>query len=42
MIDVALSEPVDLLRELESRCDLEFRVRRASDDEIVLDVGDAA
>jgi hypothetical protein len=38
MIDVALSEPVDLLRELESRCDLELKVRRASDDEIVLDV----
>ena len=40
-IDVALSEPVDLLRELESRCDLEFRVRRASDEELVLDVDDA-
>lgn len=39
-IDVALSEPVDLLRELEQRCDLEFRVRSAADDEIVLDVGD--
>ena len=40
-IDVALSEPVDLLRELEERCDLEFKVRSAADDEIVLDVGDA-
>lgn len=40
-IDVALSEPVDLLRELEERCDLEFKVRSTSDDEIVLDV-DAA
>ncbi len=39
-IDVALSEPVDLLRELEQRCDLEFKVRAAADDEIVLDVGD--
>ena len=39
-IDVALSEPVDLLRELEQRCDLEFKVRSAADDEIVLDVGD--
>lgn len=39
-IDVALSEPVDLLRELEERCDLEFKVRSAADDEIVLDVGD--
>jgi len=37
-IDVALSEPVDLLRELEERCDLEFKVRSAADDEIVLDV----
>lgn len=40
-IDVALSEPVDLLRELEERCDLDFKVRSAADDEIVLDVGDA-
>ena len=37
-IDVALSEPIDLLRELEERCDLEFKVRSAADDEIVLDV----
>ncbi len=37
-IDVALSEPVDLLKELEERCDLEFRVRSTADDEIVLDV----
>lgn len=37
-IDVALSEPVDLLRELEERCDLEFKVRSSADDEIVLDV----
>lgn len=37
-IDVALSEPVDLLRELEERCDLEFEVRSTSEDEIVLDV----
>ena len=37
-IDVALSEPVDLLRELEENCDLDFRVRSRSDDEIVLDV----
>ncbi len=40
-IDVSLSEPVDLLRELEERCDLDFKVRSAADDEIVLDVGDA-
>lgn len=37
-IDVALSEPVDLLKELEERCDLEFQVRSTADDEIVLDV----
>jgi hypothetical protein len=37
-IDVALSEPVDLLKELEERCDLEFKVRSKADDEIVLDV----
>lgn len=37
-IDVGLSRPVDLLRELEERCDLEFKVRSAADDEIVLDV----
>lgn len=41
-IDVALSEPVDLLRELEERCDLEFKVRSTSDDEIILDVDDAS
>lgn len=39
-IDVDLSEPIDLLRELEQRCDLEFRVRARSDDEIILDVGE--
>lgn len=37
-IDLALSEPVDLLRELEERCDFEFRVRSTAEDEIVLDV----
>ncbi len=37
-IDVALSEPIDLLHELEERCDLEFKVRSSSDDSIVLDV----
>ncbi len=37
-IDVALNEPIDLLRELESRCDLEFVVRSQNDAEIVLDV----
>jgi hypothetical protein len=33
-----LSEPVELLRELEERCDLEFRVRSRGDDRVVLDV----
>lgn len=37
-IDVALSEPVDLLSELEENCDLAFEVRSRGDDEIVLDV----
>ena len=37
-IDVGLSEPVDLLRELEQSCDLEFKVRSRTGDEIVLDV----
>jgi hypothetical protein len=37
-IDVAVSEPVDLLRELEESCDLDLRVRSRSEDEIVLDV----
>jgi hypothetical protein len=35
-IDVALSEPVDLLRELEDNCDLDFSVRSLDDDELVL------
>jgi hypothetical protein len=35
---VRLSEPVELLRELEERCDLEFRVRSRGDDRVVLDV----
>jgi hypothetical protein len=39
-IDLDLSEPIDLLRELEERCDLEFRVRSRSDDEIILDLGE--
>lgn len=40
-IDVALSEPIDLLRELEERCDLDFKVRSTADDEIVLDVDES-
>lgn len=38
-IDVSLSEPIDLLQELEGRCDIDFVVRSRSDAEIVLDVG---
>ena len=37
-IDVALSEPVDLLRELEENSDLEFKVRSRTDDELILDL----
>jgi hypothetical protein len=33
-----LDEPVDLLRELEEHSPLEFKVRRAADDNLVLDV----
>ena len=35
-----LSEPVELLRELEERCDIEFKVRSLRDDSVVLDVDD--
>jgi hypothetical protein len=35
-----LDEPVDLLRELEEHSPLEFKVRRAGDDNLVLDVED--
>lgn len=38
-IEVDLSEPIDLLRELEQRCDFDLSVRARSDDEIVLDIG---
>jgi hypothetical protein len=37
---VSLSEPVELLRELEERCDLEFRVRDMRKDRLILDVDD--
>ena len=39
-LEMALREPVALLRELEERCDLEFRVRDTREDRVVLDVGD--
>ena len=35
-----LDEPIDLLRALEERSPFEFRVRRAADDNLVLDVDD--
>lgn len=37
-LSVHLDEPVELLRELEERAPLEFRVRRTSGDDLVLDV----
>ncbi|HEX2435218.1 MAG TPA: hypothetical protein VHI76_01045, partial [Solirubrobacterales bacterium] len=39
-LDMRLREPVELLRELEQRCDLEFRVRSLKDGRVVLDVDD--
>lgn len=40
-LSVRLDEPVDLLRELEQRSPLDFRVRRTADDNLILDVDDA-
>ncbi len=37
-LSMRLDEPVDLLRELEERAPLEFRVRRTSDDNLILDI----
>jgi hypothetical protein len=37
-IEVDLEQPIDLLRELEERCDLEFKVRASGDHEIILDL----
>jgi len=37
-LSLRLDEPVELLRELEERAPLEFRVRRTSGDDLVLDV----
>ncbi len=39
-VSMRLSEPVELLRELEERAPLEFRVRRTADDNLILDVDD--
>jgi chromosome segregation ATPase len=37
-LSMHLDEPIELLRELEERAPMEFRVRRASDDDLILDV----
>lgn len=37
-LSMRLSEPVDLLRELEQRSPLDFRVRRTAEDNVVLDI----
>jgi hypothetical protein len=39
-LSMRLDEPVDLLRELEQRSPLEFRVRRTAGDDLILDVDD--
>ncbi len=41
-LSMRLSEPVELLRELERRSPLEFNVRRTADDNVVLDVDEDA
>jgi hypothetical protein len=37
-LSMNLDEPIELLRELEERAPLEFRVRRSADDNLILDV----
>jgi hypothetical protein len=37
-LSMQLDEPIELLRELEEQSPMEFRVRRAADDNLVLDV----
>jgi hypothetical protein len=39
-LSMRLEEPVELLRELEERSPMEFRVRRTSDDRVILDLDD--
>ncbi len=39
-LSMRLNEPVELLRELEQRSPLDFRVRRTADDNLILDVDD--
>jgi hypothetical protein len=41
-ISMHLDEPVELLRELEQRSPLDFRVRRTAEDNLILDVDDDA
>jgi hypothetical protein len=41
-LSMRLSEPTDLLAELEQRSPLDFRVRRTADDNVVLDIDDDA
>jgi cell division septum initiation protein DivIVA len=41
-LSMRLNEPVELLRELEQRSPMEFRVRRTDDDRVVLDLDDEA
>lgn len=41
-LSMRLDEPVELLRELEERSPMEFRVRRTDTDRVVLDLGDEA
>jgi len=41
-ISMRLDEPVELLRELEQRSPLDFRVRRTAEDNLILDVDDDA
>jgi hypothetical protein len=41
-LSMRLTEPVELLRELEQRSPLEFQVRRTADDNVVLDIDDDA
>jgi hypothetical protein len=39
-LELSLAEPVELLRELEERCDLDFVIRDMRADRLILDVGD--
>ena len=41
-LSMRLNEPVELLRELEERSPMEFRVRRTDQDRVVLDLDDEA